>query len=249
MSDTIASINQYHDFKFVTERYDGFGAPHGREVSYISAGWNFMILFGVMIMIVIGRYFTSQKVFGGVKVSFQRGNVEKNVRDTRASSLFVYLSVVISSILLMSLLIQKTLVIYGANKILYDNFSFYIDVMFAVSAFFVFNYLLMAFYGWMFNNNTLLILHVNSHMSNLEIINIIIIPFLMVLLFYPYKSFCIICMVLITLSYLIYFINFFVEIRLLSKLNFINIFLYLCTLEIIPLLVVFKIVFDAFIVL
>lgn len=248
MNDTVKNHNQYQNFKFVTEKADGFGYPKERDVTYISAGWNFMILFAVMIMVVIGRYFSFQKAFS-IKTPFQRASVDKNVRDTMSSSLFVYASVVISSILLMSLFLQKFFVIYGANKILCDNFGFYTDVISAVSAFFVFNYLLMAFYSWMFNNRNLLLFHVNLHISNLEMVNMILIPILMILFFYPYKFFCVLCFVLIALIYAVRFINFFVEIRLFSKVNFVNIFLYLCTLEIIPLLVIFKMICDMIIIL
>ena len=249
MNDSIISINQYRDFKFVAEKPDGFGAPQLREVTYISAGWNFMILFAVMILMVVKRYFTSQNVFGTGKLPFQRGNVDKNLRETASSSMLVYASVIISSILLLSLFLQKTLVIYGANKILYDNFGFYTDVMCAVSAFFIFNYLLMTFYSWMFNNRNLLLYHVNLHISNLELVNMALVPILMILFFYPYKFLCILCVVLMLLVYVVRFINFFVEIRLLSKVSFVNIFLYLCTLEIIPIMVMFKMIYNVFIVL
>lgn len=249
MNDTIKSSNQYHDFKFVTENLDGFGAPQLREVTYISAGWNFMILFAVMILVVIGRYFMSQKIFGGFKTPFQRGSVDKNVRETVASSVFAHVSVIVSSILLMSLFVQKMLVVYGANKILYDNFKFYSDIICAVALFFVFNYLLMAFYCWIFDNRSLLLYHVNFHISNLGTLNIVFIPVLMVLFFYPYKFLCMLCLILVMLIYAVRYIIFFVEIRSFSKVSFVNIFLYLCTLEIIPLMVIFKVVCNFFILL
>ena len=71
MNDTVKNHNQYQNFKFVTEKANGFGYPKERDVTYISAGWNFMILFAVMIMVVIGRYFSSQKAFS-IKTPFQR---------------------------------------------------------------------------------------------------------------------------------------------------------------------------------
>lgn len=249
MNDTIKSSEQYHSFKFVTEKPDGFGAPHLREVTYVSKGWNFMILFAVMILFVVGRYFSSHKFFGQMKTPFQGGSMDKSVREANASSMFTYMSVILSSVLLLSLFLQKIFLVFGDSKILHDDFGFYADVVFAVAAFFVFNYLFMAFYAWMFNNKNLLLFHVNLHISNLEIVNIILIPILMVLFFYPYKFFCILCLILITLMNIIRFIKFFVEIRLFSKVSFVNIFLYLCTLEIIPLLVIFKLIYDVFIVL
>lgn len=249
MNDTVKSSSQYHDFRFVTEKPDGFGRPQLREVTYISAGWNFMVLFAVIIMVVIGKYLMSQKVSGGLKTPFQRSNVDRNLRETVSVSVFAYASVIVSSVLLVSLFLQKFIVIYGANKILYDNFKSYVDFICFVSAFFVFNYLLMALYSWMFNNKSLLLYHVNLHISNLKIVNVVLMPILMILFFYPYKFFCILCLILMTLIYAAKFINFFVEIRLFSKVGFVNIFLYLCVLEVIPLLMVFKVICDIFIVL
>lgn len=249
MNDTIKSNDQYRDFKFVTEKADGFGVPHLREVTYVGAGWNFMVLFAVMILIVVGRYFTSRKIFGGFKASFQRSSVDKNVRETTSSSIFAYVSTMTSSILLVSLFLQKLLIIFGVNRILYDDFSFYVDIVFAVATFLILNYLLMAFYCWMFDNKNLLLYHVNLHILNLDVVNVVLIPFLMILFFYPYKFFCILCLILITLIYAVRFINFFAEIRLFSKVSFINIFLYLCTLEIIPVMVMVKVIYNYFIVL
>ena len=85
MNDSIKGSNQYGDFKFVTEKSDGFGSPHLREVTYISAGWNFMILFAVMIMVVIGRFINSHKIFYNVKSPFQHAGIDKSVTSTSHS--------------------------------------------------------------------------------------------------------------------------------------------------------------------
>ena len=248
MNDSIIN-GQYHDFKFVTELPSAYGGPVEREVTFVSAGWNFMILFSVLIMIVIGKHFNMQQMFYMMRSPFQKSAVDKNVRDVMSSSLLSHMSVVISSVLLISLFLHKTMMIYGANKILYDNFSFYIDIVCGVSAFFVISYLLMAFYVWIFDNGIVLHFYVNLNISNLEMVNMILIPILMILFFYPYKFFCIVAMLLIVMIYLMRFINFFVEIRLLPKVSFVNIFLYLCTLEVMTLMIMFKLVYDVFITL
>ena len=107
----------------------------------------------------------------------------------------------------------------------------------------------MAFYVWIFDNGSVLHFYVNLNISNLEMVNMILIPILMILFFYPYKFFCIVAMLLIVMIYLMRFINFFVEIRLLPKVSFVNIFLYLCTLEVMTLMIMFKLVYDVFITL
>ena len=42
--------NPYEDFKFVTEVSCRYGKPVEREVTYVSAAWNFVVLFVVLIL-------------------------------------------------------------------------------------------------------------------------------------------------------------------------------------------------------
>ena len=44
--------NQYKDFKFITESSGKWNGPQQRDVSFVSAGWNFTILFVVMMIVV-----------------------------------------------------------------------------------------------------------------------------------------------------------------------------------------------------
>ena len=92
------------------------------------------------------------------------------------------------------------------------------------------------------NTYALLTVHVNLHVSTMAIASVIFIPIMMVMFFYPYRFLCVIILIILILLYIIRFIKLLIEVRMLSKLNFVNIFLYLCTVEILPVLVMVKIV-------
>ena len=143
---------------------------------------------------------------------------------------------------MLSLFVQKIFIVYGGNRILHDNFNFFIDVATCVAAVFVFNYLLTTFYGWLFKVDALIHLHFTSHVSAMATSNLFLMPIILLLFFHPYKLFLIISLILIVVFFIITFAKLLIEVRMLSKLNFVNIFLYLCTVEILPVLVISKMI-------
>ncbi|MBR5602967.1 MAG: DUF4271 domain-containing protein [Bacteroidales bacterium] len=233
--------NQYKDFRFVTEKYDGWEGPRPREVSFVSASWNFVILFVVMIMVVLNKFFAPNRFASIIAMPFQSGG-EKIARDGVSFRSLISLSIVISFMLIISMFVQKIFVIYSSSQVVHDNISLFKDIVTIVAAVFVFNYLLTSFYSWLFKTYALLTVHVNLHVSTMAIASVIFIPIMMVMFFYPYRFLCVIILIILILLYIIRFIKLLIEVRMLSKLNFVNIFLYLCTVEILPVLVMVKIV-------
>lgn len=234
--------NQYDDFKFIAEKPSAFEGPIPREVLFVSPGWNFIVLFVAMIFIVINKYFSSNKNISFWSMSSQSLS-DKNQRDYSVFDLrFVLL--ILSFILLISLLIQKFFLIFANSTVLYDNFSFYLDIVVAVTFFLLFNYLTMTFYSWLFNTQALIYVYLDAYFVTMSISNVMLIALLMMLFFYPIKIFFVIIVAVLMLVFLIRFIKFLKDVLLLSNVNFVNIFLYLCTFEIIPIMVVVKLIFD-----
>ncbi|MBQ8760272.1 MAG: DUF4271 domain-containing protein [Bacteroidales bacterium] len=244
-SDTLVqTFNQYKDFKFVTENSGVFEGPKEREVSYVSAGWNFTILFVMMLLIVLNKFFAPQRFASIITMPFQSGGGDKMIRENHSSLNIISLSIVASFILMISLLIQKFFVIYGGNHILHDNSNFFLDISSSVTLLLIFDYLLMVFFGWLFKTNVMQLLYVSLRVSVMATASILLVPIVMLILFYPYKFLLIIALILLLIFMVIRLTKLLIEIRMLTKLNFVNIFLYLCTIEILPLLVIFKMVLN-----
>ncbi|MBO5854055.1 MAG: DUF4271 domain-containing protein, partial [Bacteroidales bacterium] len=93
--------------------------------------------------------------------------------------------------------------------------------------------------------SALLHFHVNLHISTMATTNVILMPMMLILFFYPYKFLCVIIIAILLILFSIRFVKLLIEVRMLSKLNFVNIFLYLCTVEILPILIIFKMVLMA----
>ena len=235
----------YSDFRFITEQTADFGGPKERDVSFVSAGWNFVILFLVMILLVVNKFFAPNKFASIIAMPYQNGGSEKMIRDNHNFFNMISISIVVSSVLLISMLVQKFFLVYGSNYILHDNLDFFMKIATAVTAAVLINYLMMSFYSWLFKSYELLLLYVSLHISTMAISNVFFIPLVMVLLFYPYKYLLVACLVLFLILYTTRFAKLLIEIRLSSRLSFVNIFLYLCTIGILPLMVVSKMLVDA----
>ena len=237
--------NQYKDFKFITEKSGEWEGPQVREVSYVSAGWNFMILFLAMIIVVLNKFLFPHRFASIMVMSFQNGGSDRIIRENPSFLNLISLSSVVAFVLTLSLFVQKFYVIFGGNNILHDNISFFLDVVVVVATVFIFNYLLTLFYSWLLKTGALLHFHVNLHISTMTTTNVILMPLMLILFFYPYKFLCVIIIAILLILFFIRFVKLLIEVRMLSKLNFVNIFLYLCTVEILPVLIIFKMVLMA----
>ena len=238
----VKNYELYKDFKFVTEQAYKYEGPIEREVTFVSAGWNFIILFVVMILVVINKFFAPKRFAAIITLPFQSGGGEKMIRDNNLFLNFVSLSIVVSFILMISMFIQKFYIIYGRHNILHDNLNFFWKVTLVVTTLLIFEYLLTLFYSWLFKSEGMLLLYLSLLISTMASSTLILIPTIMVLLFYPYKWFFILILVILLMLFIIRFIKLLIEVLMFSKLNFVNIFLYLCTVEILPILVMSKIV-------
>ncbi len=238
----VANNNLFSDFKFVTEQSTDFSGPIEREVSYVASTWNFVVLLVIMFLMILNKFLAQQKLVSVISMPFQNVGNDKMTRDGQSFFNTITLSAIISFILLISLFVQKLYVIYGGNHILHDNLGFYCDVVICVTAAFVFNYLLTLFYGWMFNSEALISLHFGFYVSAMMSCNVFLMPLILILLFHPYKFILIFVITIMALVFIITFIKLLIEVRMLSKLNFVNIFLYLCTIEILPILVISKLI-------
>ena len=243
VNDVLPAVdNHFKDFKFVTEQCAKFEGPKERDVTYISAAWNFVVLFVVLILMVLNKFMSPQRLSSVISMPFQNGSSDRTMRDSQSFFTPVSFSTIISSILMLSLFVQKIFIVYGENRILHDNFDFFIDVAICVSTIFVFTYLLTAFYGWMFKTDSLIYFHFTSHVSAMATCNLLLMPIILLLFFHPYKFFLVFTLVILGVFFIITFIKLLIEVRMLSKLNFVNIFLYLCTVEILPILVISKMI-------
>ena len=124
--------NPYENFKFVVETSRHYEGPVERDVTYISAAWNFVVLFVVLILMVLNKFMSPQRLSSVISMPFQNGSSDRTMRDSQSFFTPVSFSTIISFILMLSLFVQKIFVVYGGNRILHDNFDFFIDVVICI---------------------------------------------------------------------------------------------------------------------
>ena len=236
--------NPYENFKFVTEVSCHYGKPVEREVTYVSAAWNFVVLFVVLIFMVLNKFMSQQRVLSLVAMPFQNSGNERSMRDNPSFFNLASFLVIVSFVLMLSLFVQKIFIVYGGNRILHDNFDFFVDVTMCVSAILVFNYLLTSFYGWLFKSDSLIHFYFSFHVTSMATCNLFLVPIILLLFFHPYNLFLILTLIILSVFFVITLVKLLIEVRMLSKLNFVNIFLYLCTVEILPIFVILKMIVD-----
>ena len=227
------------DFKFVAEKLPSFEGPMEREVTYISATWNFIVFFVVLILIVVNKMLSQRKYIAS---AFQSRTGDRAVRESNSLVGVQSLFVIISFALMISMLVQKIFLIYGENYILHSKFDFFVDILLSVLTIFILNHLLISLYGWLFETENLIFFYISSHVSAMSNCNFFLMPIIMLLFFHPYRFFLIIAAVITLVFYVIHSVKLLMETRMLLKINFVNIFLYLCTVEILPVLVIFRLI-------
>ena len=230
MNDTI-------DFQVVTESITSMLEPRLREIEYVSPSWNFIVVLLAMLLLVINKQLYTLRFHFMLSLLLQNSDTDKMTREWNPIVSLNGFTIFVSYIAMMALLVQKIVLIYSGNTILYSGWDFYVDVCLFIATILILQYLFISLYGWLFNIETATNHHEVKHLSSMTSLNIMMIVFGLIILFYPVKAILIIIISILLIMTGVRIIKTFFEFQILSKMNLLNIFLYLCSLEIIPLAV------------
>ena len=228
MNDTI-------DFQVVTESITSMLEPRLREIEYVSPSWNFIVVLLAMLLLVINKQLYTLRFHFMLSLLLQNSDTDKMTREWNPIVSLNGFTIFVSYIAMMALLVQKIVLIYSGNTILYSSFGFYLDVCTFIAALCIVQYLVISLYGWLFGIEAATTRQEVTHLSVMTVLNIAMIPLNLIIIFYPIKIILIISIVIILIIMGIRIIKTFFEFQMLSRMNLLNNFLYFCTLEIIPL--------------
>lgn len=240
MNDTIAFLQEadslkYQDFHFVSLDLQHYAEPTLRNTDFSVPGWNFSIILALFAIIVLNKYLAPRKFKAMISIFYEGSHSDKVLREWNPIYSITGLSVFVSYNLLLSLFIQKIIIIFSGNASYYNSTGFFINIFFLVMLAYIIQYLLIQFFGWLFQVEVNMQRHITLHLSLMASYNLFLMVIILVLIFYPYRFFCILALIILLIPYCVRIFRTYVEIQTFSKLNFVNIFLYLCTLEILPL--------------
>lgn len=223
------------EYQLVTENVATTLEPNLRVVEYISPSWNFIVVFAAIILMLFNKQLFTQRFRMMLSVLSMSSDCDRMTREWNPIVSVNGLTVFISYVALLALVVQKIILVFSRNIILYSGFGFYMDVCVFIMAFMIIQYLIVTLYGWLFGIEAATTHHEVAHLSTMTVLNIVMSFFGLIIIFYPIKIILIITSVIILIIMGIRIIKTFFEFQILSKMNLLNIFLYFCTLEIIPL--------------
>lgn len=223
------------EYQLVTENVATTLEPNLRVVEYISPSWNFIVVFAAIILMLFNKQLFTQRFRMMLSVLSMSSDCDRMTREWNPIVSVNGLTVFVSYVALLALVVQKIILVFSRNIILYSGFSFYMDVCVFIMAFMIIQYLIVTLYGWLFGIEAATTHHEVAHLSTMTVLNIVMSFFGLIIIFYPIKIILIVTSVIILIIMGIRIIKTFFEFQILSKMNLLNIFLYFCTLEIIPL--------------
>ena len=223
------------EYQLVTENMATTLEPNLRVVEYISPSWNFIVVFAAIILMLFNKQLFTQRFRMMLSVLSMSSDCDRMTREWNPIVSVNGLTVFVSYVALLALVVQKIILVFSRNIILYSGFGFYMDVCVFIMAFMIIQYLIVTLYGWLFGIEAATTHHEVAHLSTMTVLNIVMSFFGLIIIFYPIKIILIITSVIILIIMGIRIIKTFFEFQILSKMNLLNIFLYFCTLEIIPL--------------
>lgn len=228
MNDTI-------DYQIVTENIASTLEPKLRFLDGTPPMWNFIVVFLAIVMMVLNKQLFKKRFHTLLTLFFQPSDEQKMTRDSSSVTDINGLSVTIVYIGLLAFIVQKTVLLFGGSSILYSGFDFYVDLCVFISAYLIVQYLAVSFFGWLLNFPIAANRHLASHLSTSIALVIVMVVISLIIIFYPNKIFLVVAIAVILVMTGFRLIKTFFEMQILTKMNLIQIFLYLCTLEIVPI--------------
>ncbi len=228
-------MSEIAGFQIVTENIASTVEPSIRVMEYVSPSWNFIVILLAMLFMVINKQFYTMRFRMMLSVLTQASDSVRMAREWNPIVSINGLTVFVAYIALMALVVQKIVVVFSENTILYNTFSFYLDVCAFIALLCILQYIVISLYGWLFDIETATTHEEVMHLSTMSIIDIALIILGLIMIFYPTKFILIFISIIILIINGIRIIKTFFDFQMLSKMNLLNNFLYFCTLEIIPL--------------
>lgn len=230
-------------FQIITENTAKSLDEKVRIMESVAPSWNFVVIFSAILGLALIKHFAPKRLKFVMSMLYQSSDTEKMTREWNPLTSISGFIIAASYIALVSLLIQKSVLIYNGNSILYGGCDFYLEACVFTSAYILVQYLFINIYGWLFNTQVASQHQAITHLSMATTLNPVLSMLLLVMAFYPMKVFAITGLVIIIIFTGIRIAKTFVEFQFFIKGETLNIFLYLCTLEIIPFSVALTMIF------
>ena len=202
--------------------------------------WILVLLAFLLVVLVADKSIYPRQFRQILSVPAGVSSTNQLLREWTPWRSWVGITIVLSHVLIVSLFLQRGICVLINGAVPMDDLSSFVVILASFAGWMLLRYCGMAMVGWLFKNKDMVVRQLAVHISLSAIMVIVLVPFVLVLLYNPYPLMVCIGASVLVLLMLVRIWNEMIEIKVVSKYPIIYIFFYLCTLEIIPVLVISK---------
>ena len=220
---------------FITSGFDGVISPMVRVTHEVLSGWNLIVLAAVLLLVVINKQLYPRQFRQLLTVPSGVSHTNQLLREWTPTTSFIGFTTILSYIVVIALFLQKAFVIFSRDVLQYNDFSVFSILCACVTGWILLRYLILTMMGWMFRQKDVVIRQVTVELSSSTFCFLIISVILLLVLYLPNSIFIWMGIgILFAIALMKLFLEF-NETRVFTKMPSFYIFLYFCTLEIAPM--------------
>ena len=220
---------------FVTSGFGGMISPIERVTHDVMEGWNLIVLAAVLLLVVLNKQLYPRQFRQLLSVPGGVAHTNQLLREWTPTQSFIGYSFSISYIIVIALFLQKAFVIFSNDVVEYNGFSFFAVLCGVMAGWVILRHLTLALIGWIFRQKEVVMRQNTVELSASTYSFLVIEIILLLVLYLPNSTFVWLGIGIIFATALMKLILDINETRLFSKMPSFYIFLYFCTLEIAPL--------------
>ncbi|MBO6026501.1 MAG: DUF4271 domain-containing protein [Bacteroidales bacterium] len=221
---------------FVTSGFEGIISPMERVTHEVLAGWNLIVLAAVLLIVVINKQLYPRQFRQLISVPNGVAHTNQLLREWTPTKSFIGFSFTLSYIIVIALFLQKAFVIFSNDVVEYNGFNVFGILCATVAGWVVLRHMTLALMGWMFRQKDVVMRQNTVELSASTFCFLVLEVILLLVLYVPTSLFIWVGVGIIFATALMKLVLDFNETRLFSKMPTLYIFLYFCTLEIAPLI-------------
>jgi hypothetical protein len=216
-----------------------------KDREMLNPGWIAPSILFCFVLLAIAQYGWTKRMMQIIKAFFVGRLFVQLAREEGLFNERVTLFLFISYIISMALFIFQIVNFYDGNLISGDgNFIFFIQLTFGVALFYLLKIGLFRFSGFVFRSVKETSDYILTIFVFCQIAGILILPFLVLLTYLKSELVIVAAVILFSMLYVYRFFRGVTTVTSSSKISVYYLFLYLCTLEFLPLLLIAKKIID-----
>ena len=224
---------------FITSGFEGVISPMERVTHEVLAGWNLFVLAAVLLIVVLNKQLYPRQFRQLLSVPGGVAHTNQLLREWTPTRSFIGYAFLFSYIIVIALFLQKASVIISRDVDTYNGFSFFGIACAGMALWMLLRYLTLAITGWLFQQQEVVVRQITVDLSVSTYGFLMIMLVLLPVLYIPNTVFVWIGVGILFVMALMRLFLSLIETKVFSKMPSFYIFLYFCTLEIAPLVLLF----------